>query len=142
MPVKQRASGKAISTPAGIGLGLLASVTVTVGGAAILAWMVSGERMGGDAIGYGAMVVLFLSSLLGALLAANRIKRLRVQMCLISGGAYYLTLLGITALFFGGQYQGMGVAAILVLVGCGTAALVGLRGGKGKQLKFRKKAYR
>lgn len=142
MPVKQRASGKAISTPAGIGLGLLVSMTVTLGGAAILAWLISGERMGEGVIGYGAMVILLLSSLLGALLAANRIKRLRVQMCLISGAAYYLTLLAITALFFGGQYQGMGVAAIMVLLGCGTASLVGLRGGKGKRLKFRKKAYR
>lgn len=142
MPLKQRASGKAISTPAGIGLGLLLSMMVTVGGAAILAWLVSGERIGEGVIGYGAMAILLLSSLLGALLAANRIKHLRVQMCLISGAAYYLTLLAITALFFGGQYQGMGVAAILVLVGSGAAALAGLRGSKGKQIKFKKKAYR
>ena len=142
MSVKLKLSGKALSTPGGIGLGLLASMAVTFCGAAILAWLVAGERLGENVIGYGAMVILLLSSLLGALLAANRIKRMRVQMCLVSGGVYYLTLLAMTAMFFGGTYQGMGVAALMVFAGCGAAALIGLRGRKGKQMKFKRRAYR
>ena len=142
MSVKLKRSGKALSTPVGIGLGLLASMVVTFIGAAILAWLVAGEKIAENTIGYGAMTILLISSMLGALFAANGIKRMRVQMCVTSGGVYYLSLLAITALFFGGAYQGMGVAALAVFVGCGMAALIGLRNGKGKQVRFKKKAYR
>jgi hypothetical protein len=44
-----------------------------------------------------------------------------------SGAGYYLTLLAMTALFFGGQYQGMGVTLGLVLAGAGTATLLSVK---------------
>jgi dolichol kinase len=57
-------------------------------------------------------------------------------VCLISGMIYFCVLLSITALCFGGQYQGIGVTGLVVLCGSCCAGLMGLRekkqGRKGK----------
>ena len=86
------------------------------------------------------MVILVLSALCGALMARSKIKRLRLQVCLISGGIYYLMLLGMTMLLFGGRFQGMGVTALMVACGSILAILVGLpkdRGGKSRHRRGR-----
>ena len=88
------------------------------------------------AIGYGAMIILLAASTIGASISAWKIKRLRLQVCLLSGVAYYAALLCITALFFGGQYQGMGVTALVVLAGTGVAILLSTR--EKKTRKYRK----
>ena len=49
-------------------------------------------------------------------------------MCLAAGGGYYLCLLAITALFFGGQYQGVGVTALMVLGYTRAEAQTALKG--------------
>ena len=142
MITKQRATGRALSIPAGIGLGVLAGVGVTLVGAGFLAWLMAQERLQSEGVGYAIIVVLLVASSLGALVAAGKIKRLRVQMCLLSGAVYYLVLLMITALFFGGKYQGMGVTAMVVLIGCGAASLTSLSNRKSTKTKIRKMGYR
>ncbi len=87
--------------------------------------------MAESAIGYGAMGTLALASLCGALTAIWRIKRRYLVMCLCSGLCYFVCLLCCTALFFGGQYAGMGVTALVVLGGSLCAALSTLRKGTG-----------
>ena len=117
-------------------------IGITVIGAAVLAWMMSGEKLSGDGLGCGIIVVLLVSSYVGALIASNKIKRLRVQMCILSGVVYYLSLVAVTALFFGGKYQGMGVTAIVVIIGCVSASITMLSGKKSNKPKIRKKGYR
>ena len=87
------------------------------------------------------MVVLLLSASLGSWTASTKIGRLRTQVCLITGGIYFLVLLSITALFFDGLYQGIGVAAILVFVGSGVTALLGIREKKSRKSKIKKRAF-
>ena len=125
----------------GILIGVLVSIGVTLISASILAWFIATEKMSENMISYGAMVVLLLSALLGSGVAIARIRRLRVQVCLITGGIYYLVLLAMTALFFEGQYQGMGLTAILVLVGSGLVALLGIRDKKSRKNKIKKHAF-
>lgn len=125
----------------GILIGVLVGIGVTLVGVSILAWLIATEKISENAIGYGTMVILFISALLGAGTAAANIKRLRVQVCLITGGIYYLLLLATTALFFGGQYQGMGITAILVLLGSGLVSLLGIRENKSRKNKFKKHAF-
>jgi len=142
MKVKQKVTGRAASVPAGIGWGVAVGMGITLVGAAVLAWMMSGEKLSGDALGYGIMIVLVIASGAGALTAAGKIKRLRVQMCLLTGGFYYLGLLSVTALFFGGKFQGMGITAVLVIIGCALAALMGLKSQNGTKPKIKKGGYR
>ena len=142
MITKQKATGRAASIPAGIGWGTLAGLGITATGAAILAWMMTKEKMNSDSLGYGIIAVLLIASCVGALIASGKIKRLRMQMCLLSGAVYYFSLVAMTALFFGGKYEGMGVTAIVVMIGCALASLTILNGHKTNKTKIRKRAYR
>lgn len=142
MVSNHKVTGKASNIPMGILLGLSVSILITLVGAAVAAWMISGELTGQETLGYLSAGILLLASAAGSIVAAGRIKRMRVQSGLLSGLSYYLFLLAMTALFFGGQYQGMGVTALMVALGCTSGALVGLKGktrrsGGGKSRRSR-----
>ena len=138
MVMNRKPTGRASSMPAGIGWGIVTELSVTVALAALLAKLVETERMQESAIGYGVMVILVLASFVGAWVSAAKIKRQRLVVCLLSAVIYFALLLSMTALFFGGQYSGVGVTGILVLCGGMLAILAGLRGQKGaKRLKVK-----
>lgn len=142
MVSNRKATGRASSMPGGLALGALAGMGITLIAAGLVAWLVDRGTMATEGIGYVAMVILTVSSFAGAMLACLKIKRLRLQVCLMSGGIYYLILLGMTALFFGGQYRGMGVTALMVFCGCGLAVLAGFRQGRGGKNRRRVKLPR
>ena len=128
----KRYNGRASTIPAGLALAGTVSLILTLLGAAVTAWLILRGNFPVGWAGYCAMVILLLSSTAGAATAVSRIQRLRVQMCLAAGGIYYLCLVLITALFFGGQYRGMGVTGLLVFCGSGLIILLGGTGGNGK----------
>ena len=137
---KKKVSGTAISMPAGLGIGLLVALIITVAGAAITAWLIASGKIGEGSSGYAIMVILALGVGLGALSAVYLIKKQRLQVCMLTGVSYYLSLLAMTALFFGGQYQGMGVSAIVILGVCAFIAFLPTKSGHTKVK--RKKLYR
>lgn len=124
---KIKGSGRAVTIPAGLAMGAGVSMAVTLLGAAVTAWLVLAGTFAPAWIGYCAMVILLAGAASGAAVAVNKTKRLRGQMALASGGIYYLCLLGTTALFFGGQYRGMGATALMVF--CGAALVIVLAPG-------------
>ena len=142
MSAKKMKKNTASSIPAGIGIGLLISIVITMAGAALTAYLIHKESIPEEGMGYGILLTLLLSAAAGAWIAMKRIQRLRMQMCMLSGLCYYLTLLALTALFFGGQYNGMGITALVVVGGCGTVAILGLCGGKGRRIGTKMKAHR
>lgn len=137
-----KVTGTSSSIPEGITLGVVAALLLSLIGAVVTAYLINGEIVKQDSVGTAALIILVLAAAGGAVLAMWRIKRLRMQICLLTGLCYYLTLLAMTALFFGGQYQGMGVAALAVLAGSGLVALLGMREKKIGKLKHKKVAYR
>lgn len=138
MVVDRKVTGTASSMPAGLLTGWGIGIGITLLGAAVCAHLISKETIAGEGIGYCSMVIVLLASIAGAAISAAKIKRRRLQVCLMSGGVYFATLLAGTALFFGGQYQGMGVTGLLVLAGCGTVILMGLNNGKQRRPRKRK----
>ena len=139
MVTNQKVTGTASSMPGGLAVGAGISLLITFVGSWLSAYLISTEKLPQSAIGYCAMGILLLSALLGALVAVHRIKRRRLYACILSGLIYYIILLSMTALFFGGQYQGMGVTALLVVGGTGTAALLSTKGeGSYRHRKKRK----
>ena len=142
MSTNQKVTGKASSLPVGITLGVLIALIVTLIGSAVTAWLIVGEKIGEGSVGYCSAFITLLASVLGSEISWLRTKRLRLQVCLITGAAYYLLLLAVTAVFFGGIYLGMGMTAITVFCGCGSIALLGVRGGKRIKFKGMKKVYR
>lgn len=118
--------------PAGLATGAVFALLWTIAGSMLVAKLVDSEVISQESIGYGAMLIALTASFGGAMIAFGKIKRQRVQICLLSGIIYFLTLAAMTSLFFGGRFSGAGVTAILVLAGSGAAILPGLhsRGGK------------
>lgn len=138
----QRLSGRADSIPVGLTVGAISSILLTLVCSIILAKMVDKGKIQWENIGYGIMVQTMASSFAGAKIAYMRVKRQRLLICLLSGAIYYSVLIVIAAVFFGGQYDGMAVTALLVLAGCGSASLLGLRIGKTGQHKIKKIRHR
>lgn len=138
MALNQKTTGRAMSMPGGLAFGGTVSLGVTLLCAAVLAKLLDMEKLAWENIGYGIMVLLFLGSFLGSMTAYYAIRRQRMMVCGISGLVYFGLLLAITALFFGGQYDGIGAAAAVVICGSACAGLLGLRGGgkrKGRKIR-------
>lgn len=137
---KKKRSGTALSIPVGLSVGLLVGLLVTIAGAAFTAWLIASEKIGEGSADYAAMIILGVATALEALTAVYLVKKLRLQVSMLSGVCYYVTLLAMTALFFGGQYQGMGVTAIIILGVCTVIAFLPTKNSqiRGKQ----KRAYR
>ena len=138
MVMNRKVTGRAMSMPAGIAMGVGVSLLLTLLGAIILGWLIDRELLEVNSIGYGAMIILLVASFTGALTAKLRIKHRLMIVCLLNGGGYFLSLLGVTALFFGGQYQGMGVTLALVLAGAASAGLLHLKKKKSITKGYRK----
>ncbi len=137
---KSKSKGTAKAIPIGLAIGGLVSIIVTLAGSALLSYLVLSEMIGEQGIGYGSMIILLLSTILGSLIAVRTIQKQRLQVSLMSAGLYYLMLIGITALFFGGEYAGMGVTGLVVLIGGLIVAF--FPGGERGKIRFRKRQYR
>ncbi len=130
MTANRKVTGTASTMPGGLAVGGILSLSITLVGSMITAWLIGTGRISETAMGYCAMGILLLSSFAGAMTAARKIKHRLLYVCGLSGLLYYGLLLCVTALFFGGQYEGMGVTGLVVLAGTGCAALLMVRGGK------------
>ena len=136
MTVNHKVTGTAVSMPAGIGFGCGISMILTLLGASVIAKLIAEEILKETAIGYGAMATILLASISGSLIAVKKVKKRKLQVSMLVGVGYFMLLLAMTALFFGGRYQGMGVTALLVFAGSGTVILAETRSKKSG--KFRK----
>lgn len=135
MKQTRKRNGRAMGMGQGLLLGLAISLGITLSGAAILASLVDREVMPWEKIGYGVLVTVMVASAAGAMISSGKIKRQRLLVCASSGLVYWLSLLAVTAILFGGQYEGVGVTAGLIIAGCGVSCLAGGRNRGGKRLK-------
>ena len=138
----KKTTGKGPSIPMGIGLGVLLSLAVTVTGAAVMAYVLSAEKMAVSNVGWGTIVIAAIASFAGGLLAAGLAKVKRLLVCLSVGAGYILILLGCTALFYGGQFQGVVATVIAVVIASLCAGLIGLNRKKVPVRKIKIPAYR
>lgn len=136
MTVNAKPTGRAVSAPVGLAIGCSISLGVTLIGAGVLAKLVDSETLAQEHMGYGIMVVLMIASWIGSLTSKGMIKRQKVLIGLLSGLLYFGVLLAITALFFGGQYNGVGETGLLIL--CGSVLGI-LAGSHEKSIKRRGK---
>ena len=138
MVVNQKPTGRAVSIPAGLGIGLGISILLTVLMAAISAFAQGRGIVGEGGLGYCLMVTLLISTVLGALTASVKIKRHHIPVCIMSGVSYYLSLLAVNALFFGGQYEGILATGSLVMGGATAAIFFGRKAKKKHICSYKK----
>lgn len=124
--------------PKSLGFSMIVSVGSALVGSAVGAWLLSLEKIEEGNIGYITMILLLVSSFLGALVATRLINEKRMLVCLCAGSVYLLSLLGITALFFGGIYSGVGESALVILAGVLSVALIALKGNKSTKKRIKK----
>lgn len=135
-------NGRASSMPSGLLTGLAAGMGAILLGTAIIALLVHREVMSVEKIGYGIMGMLLAASAVSAHSACRRIKRQRMVVCLLSAVILWLSLLALTALFFGGQYDGALVTGGLILCGSGCVMLLGGREKRGGNRRNRRNKHR
>lgn len=116
------------SIPKGIGIGLIVGILVTLGGAFLLAWLMDAQRVQENGAGYGVMIITFIAAVMGSITAIRLTGQHKLPVSLVTGICYYAVLLACTAMFFGGQYRGVGETALIILAGSLSVALIGARG--------------
>ena len=124
MVVNRKPSGTAKSMPAGLALGWAVSMGITAVACALLSALILSGKTGWKAMGYGAMVILLISSHIGAAVSCSMIQHRKLLVCILSGVIYLISLAAITALLFGGDFGPIWVTALLIAGGTATAALV------------------
>lgn len=131
MTTTRKPTGRTKSIPVGLALGALTALGITVGLSLIGGKLMDMGIMGENVSGYWAMGMLMLSAFAGAMVAVKSIRRQKLAVCSMSVMIYYITLLGMTALLFGGELQGVGVTALVVLCGGALAAMAVSRQSRG-----------
>lgn len=138
MITNKKVFGKAVSMPVGIGLGVGLSVVLLIMGCAVIATLLEQEMISQNQIGYGAMAVLFISSIIGSATAVFLVKRRRLMVSLLHGSCYLGLLFMINGLLFGGTVEAGWVTAILLYGASCAAALLLSHGNGQKKLKLEK----
>lgn len=119
-------TGKAMSVPAGLGLSLVVNVSITSMAVAIITILLNYNSITWENTGYWIMGMLLISSYFGGKVAINSIKTQVYIVSLMSGILYWMFMLCITALFFGGQYNSIFETGVLIIAGSISAALLHL----------------
>ena len=100
-----------------VAVGAAISLAVSILAAAICASLIGTETIGAGTAGYCAMAILTTGAFAGSL-TAGKGREKRIYFICLTGVCYMLFLLGITALFFDGRYQGVAVSSLPVFSGC------------------------
>ena len=118
-----------------LAVGAAVSMAMTMVGTGICAALISAETITPSSMGYCAVGVLLVSAFAGSSVVTGVGKQRSPVTNVIAGGVYYLMLLAVTALFFDGQYQGIGVTAFAVLSGSILPTLLGRTRKNGTKLR-------
>jgi len=135
---QKRRSGTAYSMTSGVSIGVVISVCITLVGSWLLGKLLDAEKLRWEQIGYWIMLLIFLSTNIGASVAINKIKVKRMVSGSLTGCIYFLVLLITTALFFDGQYEAIWETLGLIAGGSILPALTKARGSTAKNKKDRR----
>jgi len=113
-----------------VAIGVMVSFAVMLAGAAISAAMILSSRIPVSAEAYCTMAVLLLSSFSGVAVACRNIGKRRLIIGTLIAAVYYILLLGITAIWFEGRYQGVGVTGLVILCGGIVGTFLGTKDKK------------
>jgi len=110
-------TGRASSMPKGLLTGLICALIITLAGTTATAKLVEHQHLALEKTGYAVMLIIIAASWFGSWISNKMIRHQKIKVCMLSAICVYLLLLAITALFFGGQYDGAGETALLIFCG-------------------------
>ena len=140
--MKKGATAGSVKTLSGsVAKGTTISLLVTLTMIAILALVIKSGKLSQEAMGYGVLVLLMVSSVVGAISASKSVSYPKMMVCLLTTICYLISLLCITALFFDGMYRGVPATALVVIAGGIIAGCIPAGQGSGTKRQKRKKRY-
>lgn len=132
----KKISGRAPSLGKSVAAGVLLGAAWTLLCAIVLAKLIDSGVLPMEKVGYGSMAAVLSAVFAGASLAGRKAGHMVIQAAAISGAAYFLCLLLVNAMFFGGSYSGIAVTFVLIALATGLAILAA---GKGSGRRHRKR---
>lgn len=137
----KKKNGNGSTLPVGIAMGVGTGIIILLGLSALMAALISGEKMSPGSVGYGVLILLMLSSFCAAAAASAKVKNKRLIVSLVTAAVYLLALLCITALFFDGMYDGVLQTGLVVLGGGAVNGLLAAGKGSGRKTARHKRRY-
>ena len=107
-----------------------AGILWTLLGATLAAWLVDSERMPMESVGYLSMGVWLTGGWITARMAVKKIKENPAVHSMAATLVYFLCLLLVNALFYGGKFHAVGITAGLIALGWGLS-FVKIKKGRG-----------
>ena len=117
-------TGKIKTVPAGLAIAASASMITTLIFTAMIANFLNTEKITWEQAGYWIMGMLFAASFIGGKVGISAIGHQQFMISAMTGFVYWGMLLCITALFFGGFFDAVGVTAGIIGAGSCSAALL------------------
>lgn len=124
MVVNRKPTGTAKSMPVGLAIGWAVSMGITAVACTLLTVLILSGKTGWEAMGYGAIGILLLSSYVGAAVSCSLIRHRKLLVCSLSGIIYLLSLVAVTVLLFNGEFGPIWLTGLLIAGGVAAAALV------------------
>ena len=121
------------SVPYGMITGCALSVVLTLMGAFGIAIMLGKEVIYGASVDYAVMAVTAIAAFCGSLLAVRMAGKGILLAAMGTGIMYMAILLCCNALFFDGQYNGVGTRMAAAAIGCGCVLIIKLKKKSGNQ---------
>lgn len=84
---------------------------------AVTAMLIDNNTIKENGTRYATALIVLMSSLAGSLTASGKLSNRNIKSSLMFAGAYWLSLLAVTALLFEGRYNGIAVTLLLILAG-------------------------
>lgn len=137
-----KVTGKATSVPIGLLAGLLMSLLITVSCSAVLAIMMVGGGLSIRSIGWWALIVVWLSSIFGALTTGLMVKRRALLVCMAAGAVYFASLLIIDIAFFGGVSEGVWTVLVSIVLASAVVGMTLARAGAKNGRRYPRRRYR
>lgn len=124
-----------------VSYGIAVSLLVMVITIAIFAGLIKSERITEGASGYCTVCIHLLSIIIGACVASKEEKGNILRISLLLALVYCAVLIAMTAIVFGGQYQGISATIFVILTGCVIPVIMGKwRLNVGKAHRSRKRS--
>lgn len=116
---------------------LTTAVGVSVVCSAVTAWLIVGESLPETAVGIVCCIVAYISSLIGAVIAARGGDNHIAIRAVILGLLYFGCLIISGILLMDGRLLGVWMNGLSILLGCGSACAICIMSGKSKQRRKR-----
>ncbi len=122
-----------------VGIGLTVAVAWTLLCAFLLAKLIDRELVDMESVGYFSMGILLVGGFVAGKITGSGLGKRSAVVILYSGCACFCFLILCNFLFFGGDFRGIGVCAVLIFLGGFLNMLpLGKNGGGKRKVRYKK----